>query len=404
VDEVLEARLKALENAIGTLQSSYSKSTHSGSRVHQPKQSAILTPGQRLKAVSLVLCGLIALYFIESNFSRPVLGIFIGFVLGLSVNLYLFDKQFVNLEPRESETSSQVYASPLNKPKAVEQKKTETPQDDQTIQEIEAWLEELQRRLLSDSDEKEAKTQDSKQNLGDEEAKVCKEADEMLTKRHLSQALQFLQTFLANHPSMASSCAINCRFARYYYLKAKETPNIAETEAQTAIMTGFQHSEKALADNDKDYLPHKWFAILSSEVGRFSSVKIKIQNGHLAKKHILYALQLAPRDAELWHLMGRFHYEVSAISWIQKRAISALGLTPPDGTINEAIQCLEKAYQYRSEWIMNLYWLAQAYLRINERKKAHSFLEQAVKLKNTHCRDFEDRKWIEEVEKLVTTL
>jgi len=203
---------------------------------------------------------------------------------------------------------------------------------------------------------------------------------------------------------MANSCELNCRFARYYYLKAKETPDISETESHTAILTAFQHSEKALEDNDKTFLSHKWFAILSSEVGRFSSIKIKIQNGHLAKKHILYALQLEPRDPELWHLMGRFHYEVSAISWLQKRAISALGLTPPDGTMNEAVQCLEKAYQYRPEWIMNLYWLAQAYVRINQKTKARTFLEQALKLKNTHCRDFEDRKYIGEAEKLVTTL
>jgi len=250
------------------------------------------------------------------------------------------------------------------------------------------------------SDEKEAKTLDSRH---DDETKVCQEVDEMITKRQLPQAFQFLQSFLDNNPSMATSCAINCRFARYYYLKAKETPNISPNEAQAAILTGFQHSEQALADNDKDYLPHKWFAILSSEVGRFSSVKIKIQNGHLAKKHILYALQLAPRDPELWHLMGRVHYEVSAITWIQKRALSALGLTAPDGTINESIQCFERAHHYRPEWIMNLYWLAQASLRISEKQKARTFLEQALKLKNT-CRDFEDRKWMGEAEKLATTL
>ena len=66
-------------------------------------------------------------------------------------------------------------------------------------------------------------------------------------------------------------------------------------------------------DDEKSEV-HKWFAITLGSKGEYLSVKEKIADGFLFKQHLDRALQLAPEDATIHHLMGRFCYEVSSMS------------------------------------------------------------------------------------------
>ena len=45
-------------------------------------------------------------------------------------------------------------------------------------------------------------------------------------------------------------------------------------------------------------------------LGDFLTAKEKIQNGYLFQKHLATALEGKPDDSSLYHLLGRFKYEV----------------------------------------------------------------------------------------------
>lgn len=64
---------------------------------------------------------------------------------------------------------------------------------------------------------------------------------------------------------------------------------------------------------------HKWYAILLGMHSDFLPVKGKISNGYKFKEHLTKALQLRPDDSTLYYLLGRFKFEVSGLSWIERK-------------------------------------------------------------------------------------
>ena len=66
---------------------------------------------------------------------------------------------------------------------------------------------------------------------------------------------------------------------------------------------------------------YKWYAILVGLKSKFLPTKGKIENGYLFKEYVEKAMDVNPHDSFLHHLMGRFKYEVSELSWIERKVI-----------------------------------------------------------------------------------
>lgn len=62
--------------------------------------------------------------------------------------------------------------------------------------------------------------------------------------------------------------------------------------------------------DDMNAAAHKWFAIALGSIGDFVGVAEKIKNGSVFKEHIDKAMEIDPSDPLLYHLKGRFSYEV----------------------------------------------------------------------------------------------
>lgn len=77
------------------------------------------------------------------------------------------------------------------------------------------------------------------------------------------------------------------------------------------VCTGQEHAKSALALDEGDADAHKWFAITLGSCGDFLPLKEKISNGYIFKKHVDRAISLRPSDYSLYHLQGRFEFEVS---------------------------------------------------------------------------------------------
>uniref|UniRef100_A0AC35FPW9 Uncharacterized protein n=1 Tax=Panagrolaimus sp. PS1159 TaxID=55785 RepID=A0AC35FPW9_9BILA len=60
--------------------------------------------------------------------------------------------------------------------------------------------------------------------------------------------------------------------------------------------------------------------------------KERIKYGHEFKKYVDEAIQQLPGDFELYHMRGRFRFEVASISLIKRGVASVLFGTPPTAT------------------------------------------------------------------------
>ena len=70
-------------------------------------------------------------------------------------------------------------------------------------------------------------------------------------------------------------------------------------------------------------IPHAdlymWYAILVGSRGKFMKTKDKIVDGYHFANYIDKALKIRPEDSTIHHLLGRFKYEVSALTWIERK-------------------------------------------------------------------------------------
>ena len=55
------------------------------------------------------------------------------------------------------------------------------------------------------------------------------------------------------------------------------------------------------------------------------------------------AVALKPDEPELHHYLGRWFFEVAGVSWLERKAASALFAKPPEATYNEAMDAFMKA-------------------------------------------------------------
>uniref|UniRef100_A0AC35FQ30 Uncharacterized protein n=1 Tax=Panagrolaimus sp. PS1159 TaxID=55785 RepID=A0AC35FQ30_9BILA len=85
------------------------------------------------------------------------------------------------------------------------------------------------------------------------------------------------------------------------------------------------------APNDHGVL--RWASnILFSLYKNSSGHKERIKYGHEFKKYVDEAIQQLPGDFELYHMRGRFRFEVASISLIKRGVASVLFGTPPTAT------------------------------------------------------------------------
>ncbi|XP_042238885.1 regulator of microtubule dynamics protein 1-like isoform X2 [Homarus americanus] len=168
---------------------------------------------------------------------------------------------------------------------------------------------------------------------------------------------------------------------------AKATRNMAaiqeklgnEKDKETLICDAFGYAAKAL-DLDKENAEiHKWYAILAGARGEFLGIRERVKSGTIFKKHIDRALQLKAKDSTLHHLLGRFCYEVSQLSWLEKRAATALFGEVPSSTYEEALHHFTAAEMLRpSGWKENRLFVAKCHIQLNNYSTAASWLERAA--------------------------
>ena len=79
-----------------------------------------------------------------------------------------------------------------------------------------------------------------------------------------------------------------------------------------------------------------------------------------SQEHIDIAISINPDSADLYHLRGRWCYEVAGLSWLEKKAAGALYATPPEATYDEALGDFMKVEELRPDtWKANLLYVGK---------------------------------------------
>lgn len=144
------------------------------------------------------------------------------------------------------------------------------------------------------------------------------------------------------------------------------------------ILEAINTGEQALKLNANNSEAHKWYAIALGSRGEFSGVKEKILDGFEFKKHIDLSAQLNPHDHITHHLLGRFCYEVSQLSWIERKMAATLFADPPSASLPEAIDHFVQAEKFKPDgWKENRLFIAKCHIGLGDFNTAMIWLDKA---------------------------
>jgi tetratricopeptide (TPR) repeat protein len=110
--------------------------------------------------------------------------------------------------------------------------------------------------------------------------------------------------------------------------------------------------------------------------------KRRIELSKEVRREAETTLSLDPRHYGAMHVLGRWHYEVSGLSWLQRAAAKIIYGGAPGGSYEEAKDWFERAIAVRPDMPLNYLWLGETLIKLDEYARARTELETCLALDN----------------------
>ncbi|KAJ8376926.1 hypothetical protein SKAU_G00075060 [Synaphobranchus kaupii] len=152
----------------------------------------------------------------------------------------------------------------------------------------------------------------------------------------------------------------------------------------------FEYAKSALEKGDACFAAHKWYAVCLSDIGEFEGIKVKIGNSYIIKEHLERAIELNPKDATSFHILGYWCFAFAELPWYQRKVAAMIFASPPTATYEEALEFFLKAEEVDPNFYsMNMLMLGKTYLMLGEKDKAVLWLSKS---KDYPAHNEEDRE------------
>jgi tetratricopeptide (TPR) repeat protein len=123
-------------------------------------------------------------------------------------------------------------------------------------------------------------------------------------------------------------------------------------------------------------------AIAVGRIVLLKSGKEKIASVKELKSYVEKAIAVNPNNFRAWHILGKWHYEVSGLSAFERTAAKIVYGALPASSLASSITCYEKAKSLNSNFALNSLELSKAYKRNGEKAKAIAQLNYVLTLPN----------------------
>ncbi len=140
------------------------------------------------------------------------------------------------------------------------------------------------------------------------------------------------------------------------------------------------YANQALKADPKFDEAYVAMAIALGRVSLLKGGKEKIASAKVIKMHAEKALALNPNNFKAWHIIGKWNYEVSNLSIMERAATKVFYGGLPSASMEKAIAAYEKARSLSHNFLLNHLELAKAYQKNDEMKKAIASLKVILNL------------------------
>ncbi|XP_060275036.1 regulator of microtubule dynamics protein 3 isoform X3 [Ovis aries] len=115
------------------------------------------------------------------------------------------------------------------------------------------------------------------------------------------------------------------------------------SEKRSYALSGKEEAEVALEKGNENAECHQWYAVLCGQLAEHEGIQRRIQSGFSFKEHVDKAIALKPENPMAHFLLGRWCYQVSHLSWLEKKTATALSESPLGATVQDALSSFLKA-------------------------------------------------------------
>ncbi len=175
----------------------------------------------------------------------------------------------------------------------------------------------------------------------------------------------------------------------------------SKTLKEAYFKTAKIYAEGALKKNPGSAEANYVMAVAMGRLALISGSKDKVAASRDIYKYAQKAVQINPRYALAWNVLGKYNYEVSNLNFAEKGAANMLFGGLPPGDLKTAIANYEKCKSLDPGFILNLLDLGKAYKQNDQKDKAKAVWQQAI---NTPVRTQDDPENIAECKKLLGSL
>jgi len=231
--------------------------------------------------------------------------------------------------------------------------------------------------------------------IGQDVSFLLKEAELLEFEKKEQDALAKYQEALRLSPTNLKAL---CKISEWNsILGSRQADKKSKQEYFTAA---FMYAERALAANEKSTDANFVMGLAKAKLSEVSSPKDKIQFVKEIRSSAEKALEADSLHYPSLHLLGKWHFEVSALGGMEKAAIKLMGGLPP-ASITDAIQLFEKVRRIKPSFVLNYLDLAKAYKQQGRSDKAVEVLQRLVRMapKTT-----DDEAYKEEGKKMLESL
>ncbi|XP_003508364.1 regulator of microtubule dynamics protein 3 [Cricetulus griseus] len=187
------------------------------------------------------------------------------------------------------------------------------------------------------------------------------------------------------------------RLARAYSDMSELTEE--ESEKKSYALNGKEEAEAALEKGDESAESHQWYAVLCGQLAEHEGISRRIQSGFSFKEHVDKAIALEPEDPRSHFLLGRWCYQVSHLSWLEKKTATALFESPLSATVQDALQSFLKVEELQPGFSKaGRVYISKCYRELGKNSEARKWMKLAQELPDVTNEDSALQKELEELE------
>ncbi|XP_072944341.1 regulator of microtubule dynamics protein 1-like isoform X2 [Epargyreus clarus] len=171
---------------------------------------------------------------------------------------------------------------------------------------------------------------------------------------------------------------IKWRICRVLYNMSKDQKYEASYKKKL-ISRAYQIIASELDSNWNNHAVQKWYAIILDAKSTNAGMTEKIEQLGNVRKHMDLAVTLNPDDATTLHMLGEWCYQVTEISWLQRKTVEALFAPLPHSTYEDALEYFLRAETAQPRFYsINLLRIGICYLKLKKEDQAKYYLKLAA--------------------------